>query len=256
MGAIGFGNLCQDLEGLKNGGNIEQAQAIKARLVPLLTQITQVIDMTTNLVPAPAQPTPAPEPGPQETAGGEVAVRKKLRFMVIDDEPFQLDLISQNLREIGITDIRTETDGHQALYAITQDAPDVLVCDLGLPGMDGIVLLRLVAEHGYTGGVVIMTGLDAALMHAAESLVKAHGMKLLGSMRKPVEKAALQAIISRLDESNARPAAPKKMPPSGSTICVQAWRRTAWNCIFSPSCQCVHVAWSVPNAWRAGGIQN
>lgn len=122
---------------------------------------------------------------------------KPLRVLLVDDDAFLLEFVSDMLYRLGAAEVRCETDGRYALAAIETQKPDILMCDLSMPCMDGVEFLRHVAERGYGGGVVLLSGMDAGVLKAAESLSRAHGLDLLCAIEKPVEPGALAAAINR-----------------------------------------------------------
>jgi CheY-like chemotaxis protein len=69
-----------------------------------------------------------------------------LDILVVDDEADTLELFRQLLESAGAT-VRTAAGGHEALQAYERRQPDMLVTDLGLPGMDGYEVLRHVRAH-------------------------------------------------------------------------------------------------------------
>ena len=63
------------------------------------------------------------------------------RVLVIDDEPQILRALGINLRARGY-DVDLAPDGERALDVAARNHPDVVVLDLGLPGMDGVDVIR------------------------------------------------------------------------------------------------------------------
>jgi two-component system, OmpR family, KDP operon response regulator KdpE len=63
------------------------------------------------------------------------------RFLVVDDEPQILRGMGTNLRARGY-EVDTAADGEQALDVAARQRPDVVILDLGLPGIDGIEVIR------------------------------------------------------------------------------------------------------------------
>jgi two-component system KDP operon response regulator KdpE len=63
------------------------------------------------------------------------------RVLVVDDEPQILRGMGTNLRARGY-DVETAPDGEQALEVAARTHPDVVILDLGLPGIDGIDVIR------------------------------------------------------------------------------------------------------------------
>ena len=65
------------------------------------------------------------------------------RVLVVDDEVDLAQLIEGYLRKAGL-EVAVRHDGTQAVAAVRDFAPDVLVLDLGLPGIDGVEVCRQV----------------------------------------------------------------------------------------------------------------
>lgn len=70
------------------------------------------------------------------------------RVLIVDDQPETAESLAELVRLWGHT-VTIATDGPSALAAVAGDAPDVVVLDIGLPGMDGYeVARRLRARPG------------------------------------------------------------------------------------------------------------
>jgi len=63
------------------------------------------------------------------------------RILVIEDTPANLDLMAYLLGAFGHT-VRTATDGREGLAAIRSEPPDIVVCDIHMPGTDGYAVAR------------------------------------------------------------------------------------------------------------------
>ena len=83
--------------------------------------------------PMPADTTAAPSAGNPSLAG--------LQILLVDDEPDTLTMFRDALEGSG-AHVRTASSGHDALTVTESWLPDLIVTDLGLPGMDGYELLR------------------------------------------------------------------------------------------------------------------
>jgi two-component system, cell cycle response regulator len=64
------------------------------------------------------------------------------RILVIEDNPANLELMSYLLRAFGYAP-QTAEDGAQGLEAIQRDPPDLIICDVHLPTMDGYEVARV-----------------------------------------------------------------------------------------------------------------
>ncbi|MDY7091597.1 MAG: sigma-54 dependent transcriptional regulator [Acidobacteriota bacterium] len=71
----------------------------------------------------------------------------KAHLLIIDDEPIFREDLASLLRDEGYQ-CRTAADGEAGLEAVRIDEPDLVVCDLSMPGMDGVgVVDHLATEH-------------------------------------------------------------------------------------------------------------
>lgn len=68
-------------------------------------------------------------------------------------------------------------------------------CDLQMPQMNGVEVVRHLARIGYADGLVLVSGEDGRIVQAAEKLAKAHNLNVLGALRKPVSSEQLQHIL-------------------------------------------------------------
>lgn len=63
------------------------------------------------------------------------------KILIVEDNEMNRDLITRRLAKRGYLVIEA-VDGNQGLEIATQESPDLIVADLGLPGMDGCELTR------------------------------------------------------------------------------------------------------------------
>ena len=69
-----------------------------------------------------------------------------IRTLVVDDEPLLADLVAMGVRMYG-WEVRTSQDGLDAVAQARTWAPDVLVLDWMLPGIDGVEVLHRIRQH-------------------------------------------------------------------------------------------------------------
>ena len=137
---------------------------------------------------------------------------KSLRVLLVDDDEFVLEFVADMLHDLGIENVQCASDGSEALSAV-QDNPalhHLLICDLNMPGMDGIEFLRHLAAMGFEGAVILSSGEDRRVVKTVENLVEVHKLRLLGTLEKPVQEPALLAMLMQL--SGAAPVGRKYAP--------------------------------------------
>ena len=79
----------------------------------------------------------------------------KERILVVDDEEDILELVSYNLTRNGYT-TKSVTSGEDALAAARTEAPDLILLDLMLPGLDGLDVCRILKNEPKTCDIPIM----------------------------------------------------------------------------------------------------
>ncbi len=121
-----------------------------------------------------------------------------IHILVLDDEPFMLKLLARVLANLGLTNIVTCDNGQAALDLVdaATNAPQLILCDLNMPGMDGVEFVRKLVEHGYAGSLILVSGEDERTLQSARKLVQAHHIEVLGSLHKPVSPEMLSQLIN------------------------------------------------------------
>ncbi len=67
------------------------------------------------------------------------------KVLIVDDDPFNLDLLDQELIEEDYT-IERASDGEEALQKVESFLPDVVLLDYMMPKMNGIEVLKLLRQ--------------------------------------------------------------------------------------------------------------
>src|SRR5438309_8703438 len=80
--------------------------------------------------------------------------------LVVDDEEYIRDLVSSAMRIAGF-EVRNVADGHAALAAVETHRPDLVILDVGLPGIDGFEVCRRLRDDGVGTPVIFLTARDA-----------------------------------------------------------------------------------------------
>lgn len=137
----------------------------------------------------------AKRPGRASTRAGS----DDLRVLVVDDNKFIVSLLRRYLERLGIVSPLEAHDGVEALEILDATAVDVVLCDLDMPGMDGIEFLRHLAERKRTPAVALLSGQDRSILNTAVQLGRAHGLRVIGSIAKPFRLPTLKTLLERMD---------------------------------------------------------
>jgi EAL domain-containing protein (putative c-di-GMP-specific phosphodiesterase class I) len=131
-----------------------------------------------------------------------IAMPPTQRILVIDDEPNIGSLIADVAEVLGFSCTAT-TEASDFFEALDPNT-GLVILDLMMPFIDGIELLRLLAEYKYHNGVVLMSGVETCVLETAEQLAAALGLSIIGRLRKPFSIAKLEGILRMYEDVPAR----------------------------------------------------
>ena len=128
---------------------------------------------------------------------GTTSVPAGSTALVVDDDEFATETMALTLSSLGVAEVHRAEDGQKALklLASLQREPDFLVCDVFMPNMDGVEFLDKLAARGYGGGVLIVTGVDPAMLSFTRTLAKGGSLRVLGTFVKPVAREELARAL-------------------------------------------------------------
>jgi DNA-binding response OmpR family regulator len=119
------------------------------------------------------------------------------RLLLIDDEPALAQFLASVATESGFDPVVTERDD-EFRDAFRAERPEMVAVDLGMPGMDGVELIRFLADQDYDAPVLIVSGFDRRVLESAFRLGEALGLTMVGPVEKPVRFEVLEEMLSRL----------------------------------------------------------
>jgi EAL domain-containing protein (putative c-di-GMP-specific phosphodiesterase class I) len=129
---------------------------------------------------------PIPSSSPARTQRASRAV-----VLIVDDDPTMLRSLERPLIELGF-DVATARNGQQAVDRVIERGFDVIVSDIGMPGLDGIQLLREIREYDLHVPVVLVTGAPAV-----STAVQALEYGAFHYLTKPVSVPELERILDK-----------------------------------------------------------
>ncbi|MGZ6124799.1 MAG: hybrid sensor histidine kinase/response regulator, partial [Myxococcales bacterium] len=129
---------------------------------------------------------------------------QRRRILVVDDDVDAAEMLSQALQAAG-HEVRHEHDGASALVAAAQFQPDVVLLELGLPGMGGLEVARRLRGYPQLAGVPIVAltgfGQGADRTRSAAVGIESH-------LVKPVDvNTVMDAIGAALTKTRSEPSA-------------------------------------------------
>jgi len=119
------------------------------------------------------------------------------RLLLIDDEPALAEFMANAARTCGFDPIVSARD-EDFRDEFISSRPEMVALDLGMPGMDGVELIRFLADEDYRGPVLIVSGFDRRVLDSAFRLGEALGLNMVGPVEKPVRLEILEELLARL----------------------------------------------------------
>lgn len=145
---------------------------------------------------------PAEAPSKPESKDSFDGIFDRLNVLLVDDNAFARSVGRRALRSAGVRSIQEATSGREAMEFFGRSAPavDVVFCDLIMPDMDGIQIVRYLATLARPPAIVIVSGADEVLLSAAENTARARGLLVIGAVKKPLRPEAIRCALARLGE--------------------------------------------------------
>lgn len=130
-------------------------------------------------------------------ADNRIPPTRPLRVMVVDDDATSRELVCFQLHLLGIANIVQAHDGLHALQVLASlpSPPECLVCDVFMPNRDGIELLAELAQQGFRGGIILLSGGDMQMLDIAGEIASAQGLQILATLPKPLALDTLRAAL-------------------------------------------------------------
>jgi DNA-binding response OmpR family regulator len=126
--------------------------------------------------------------------GRRAAPETRPVLLLIDDEPLVGRFIAHAAEECGFESLTTTSvDRFRSAYRAR--TPDFVAVDLGVPGQDGIEILRFLAAEKCTAPVIIISGFDRRVLESSVRFGEALGLNMAGSLEKPVTVHELATML-------------------------------------------------------------
>lgn len=121
-----------------------------------------------------------------------------MKILLIEDHPFQRDAMMMQLELINLpkpAQIKTAASGVEALHIMTSFAPDVLICDLKMPEMDGVTFLSHISELAFKGSIIITSASNQIVLDTVQKMCMSYHLKVIGAISKPVKINILRELL-------------------------------------------------------------
>jgi DNA-binding response OmpR family regulator len=119
---------------------------------------------------------------------------KERKILVVDDEPFIVELVEINLIKAGYKVI-TAYDGEEALKKVEEEKPDLIICDVNMPKLDGFEVLKRLKSNMATRYIpVVMLTARAG----DEDVFKGWHLKVDQYLTKPFNPQQVLVVVKNI----------------------------------------------------------
>lgn len=125
------------------------------------------------------------------------------KVYIIDDDALIVEMLSQFISMLGY-----EVEGFTSALNYFADYPadegnQAIMLDLNMPDMDGIEVIRQLAERNSNASLILISGYDTSVLHSAEKLAHAHNLKIIGSLTKPISFSLLESLFEEISSNGS-----------------------------------------------------
>ncbi len=130
------------------------------------------------------------------------------RILILDDDAAVGQTIQWTAESLGF-EAAFVTHPEAFFDRLVEMSPDVVTIDLVMPGLDGVEIMRLLAERKFRANIVISSGMGTRVLDAAQRSALEHGLRIAGVLSKPICKQALRSLIGEGSDCDQPPSIEK-----------------------------------------------
>lgn len=123
------------------------------------------------------------------------------KLYILDDDEQYASLLA----EIAISNGWQVEIEHSPSIFLNADLPNnsVLILDLVMPEMDGIEVIRALANKNTDLLLILVSGFDTRVLHSAQQLAEAHNIKVLATLTKPISVKEFLKVLTQINTNTS-----------------------------------------------------
>ena len=123
------------------------------------------------------------------------------QILILDDDPSVGQTIQWIAESLGFL-AEYVTSPQDFFQRLVEMSPDFITIDLVMPELDGVEVMRLLAERKCRAEIVISSGMGTRVLEAAQRSATEHGLCIAGVISKPISKDALRLVVGEGNKNN------------------------------------------------------
>ncbi len=116
------------------------------------------------------------------------------RLLILDDEAIVAKTIAAMAETSGF-ETRISATPEEMFQLVDEWAPSHIAIDLVMPDMDGVEVLRALAEMRCTAAILVMSGMGMKVLESAQKSAEVRGLRIAGLLPKPFQAQALRELL-------------------------------------------------------------
>jgi EAL domain-containing protein (putative c-di-GMP-specific phosphodiesterase class I)/AmiR/NasT family two-component response regulator len=131
---------------------------------------------------------------------------EEVRVLIVDDSVVQRNHVVTlcQQQQHSIMTIDDAENGLLALEKLRLHKYDLVFIDLEMPIMDGVELVRRIADENLAESVIILSSKDPSLILSIGAMAEADGLFVVGTFQKPLKEADLSASFTRFFKGSSQ----------------------------------------------------
>ncbi len=127
-------------------------------------------------------------------------------LLIVDDDPLLQAVARAHYAALGIKTCDTASSAEDALAKFNgaKQPYDLVVCDISMPGMDGVQLIGKFAAAGFRGWLAIVSSMPQTVCNTVQEIARSYGMQFAGSARKPISASQLEGFVRTMHVAHTR----------------------------------------------------
>jgi len=124
----------------------------------------------------------------------------KREILILDDDAEVGQTFQWIAESLGF-EAQFVTESEEFFRVLVEKCPEFITIDLVMPELDGVEIMRVLAERRCVSRIIISSGVGTRVLAAAERSALEHGLDIVGVISKPVSREALRRLVG---EGNKR----------------------------------------------------
>ena len=161
---------------------------------------------------------------------------RRCTILVVDDHDFQRQQVIRLLEGLGVGPVLEAASGRAGLSALAarSEPVDIVFCDLDMPGMDGVEFIGHLAESRLARAVAVVSAMEDSILNTAETMAKAYGLQVLGTIAKPIDRATLRRCVDAYRRTDPAGETPAEVTAFRAADFARALERHEFLAFFQP----------------------